>query len=185
MARPILQTGPDPTFDSRVEDVVRRVVRQEAAQLIGRTNAAADAQSSGQGVGIQNVRRGVGRAQLSGLGSPITVSATSFAALSTPLVLDMVLSGRPLSVTLTGLAAAGAGGLLVIDVLLRGVSVTGTGQGIHFTNSTSILGFTGFEEVMEPGPGPARLEVVAARGTADGTIYADSVNRLVLVAKED
>lgn len=173
-------------------DGLRGVIRQEIegaarttlGQMIGRANATAKAQESGDGLGIENVRRGVGRAALSGLASPITVSATSFAPLSTPLALEMVLSGRPLEVTLTGLAAAGASGLLVIDVEMRSVSITGTGQGLHYTGTTAIIGFTGYELVMAPAPGRARLEVVAARGTADGTIYADTVNRLVLTAKE-
>ena len=176
---------PDENFDSRVEEIVRRVVRNESARLIGSAAAESHSQADGRGIGIQNIRRGVGRAALSGLGSAITVSATTFASLSTPLVLDMMLSGRPLSVTLTGLAAAGASGFLCIDVLLRGESITDSGQGLHYTGSTSILGFTGFEEVLAPKAGPARLEVVAFRNTANGTIYADGPNRLVLVAKED
>ena len=182
---PEIPRGPERSFDSRVEEIGRRLMRNELARLVGPANADATAQDSGSGLGIQNIRRGVGRASLSGLGAAITVSATNFAALSTPLRLEMVLSGRPLSVTLTGLCAAGSGGFLVIDVRLRGVSITGTGQGLHYTNTTAIIGFTGFEEVLAPAPGPADLEVVAFRNTANGTIYADSVNRLVLVAKED
>lgn len=183
MARPLLPTGPDPTFDSRVEDIARRLVRAEVGQLIGPANASADAQNYGGGVGIQNVRRGVARASV-GNGSDITVSATTLSALQRDLSLSMTLSGRPLEVGLSGIAKAGSGGLLVLDVLLRGVSVSGVVNGIYYTEATFNQGFSVSETVLEPAAGPATLQVVGRIVTANATVYADANSQLVLTAKE-
>lgn len=157
----------------------------QASQVFGPANANAEAQGSADGIGIQNVRRGLLRVALTGLGGNVTVSSTTFASLSTVLSGDMVLSGRPLRVAVAGVAAAGSGGALAIDVLLRGASITGVSNGIAYTGSTNDLGFHGEEVVMAPGPGRATLEVVARRATADGTIYTTgTANRLVLIAEE-
>lgn len=136
------------------------------------------------GLSIRNIRRLVAREALTGLGSNITVSDTSFAALSTALEMELELSGRPLEVTLTATCAAGSGGNLILDVLLRGTSITGIANGMIFTNSQAIETRERSETVMEPDPGPASLQVVAMRVSSDGTIYADASNAIVLRAAE-
>ena len=184
MARPLLPTGPEPDFESRVEEIVRRLMRREAAQLIGPANANEGAQDTGGGIGIQNVRRGVGRAVLTGLGSNITVSATSYAPLSTPLKLDMSLSGRPLKVTIAGNIASGSGGGIFLDVTLRGVRVSGVTNGLASCDSITGETVCGVDVVPAPPAGPATLEVVAFRFSSDGLVLADASNRFVLLAEE-
>lgn len=172
-------------FGRAFRDNLERYARgPDFANAVGAANASALAQQTSDGLGIQNVRRGVGRAALSGRGSDITVSATSFAVLSDPLELEMQLSGRPLEVILTGSAAAGGGGSLTIDVQLRGVSISGAVNGMYFTAGTAAQGFTAAETMMAPPPGRATLRVVAFRNAANGSIYVGANDRLVLMAKE-
>lgn len=172
-------------FDRAFRDSIERYARgPEFANAVGPANASALAQQTGEGLGIQNVRRGVGRAALTGQGSNITVSATSFAVTSPELSLEMQLSGRPLEVILTGSAAAGGGGSLIIDVQLRGVSISGAVNGMYFTAGTAAQGFTAVETIMAPAPGRATLRVVAFRNSANGSIYVGANDRLVLMAKE-
>ena len=172
------------SFGSAFRDNLERYARgPDFANMVGPANASANAQQTGDGLGIQNIRRGVARAAITTLGANITVTATSHGALSTRLTLDMFLSGRPLEVTLSGIAAAGSGGELSMDVLLRGTSITGTTNGLLYTAATDALQLTGHEIVLAPAPGRATLEVVAKRGIADGTIFVTS-DRLVLTAKE-
>ncbi len=177
-------TGPDPTFDSRVEEVVRRMMRVELERLAGPASAEARAQSAGGGIGIQNIRRCVGRSALAGLGANVTVSATSYAALSTPLRLDLVLSGRPLKVAIAGGVAAGSGGAIFLDVTMRGARISGATNGLASCDSTTGETIYGTDYVMEPGSGPATLEVVAFRLTSNGLVLADASNRFVLLAEE-
>lgn len=172
-----------------ISDVIRQEVEgyvrgAELSAMMGRQNASADAQRTSDGIGIQNVRRGVARASLAGLGANITVSATSYAALTTPLELTMFLSGRPLRITLTGLMKAGVGAALAVDVLLRDVSVAGRADGLAYSEANIVIPFTGTDVVMSPAAGVATLSVVAKRVTANGTLYVDSLNRLVLMAEE-
>ena len=165
-----------------LENRVRTLLRNELPQLAGRQNASPYAQRVGSGLGIQHVTRGVGRAELIGLGSNITVSATSYAALSTPLMLQMVLSGRPLRVGLRVILAPGSSGSMDLDVNLRGRSITG-GR-LLSTNQQHISTLYAEETVMQPDPGDSVLEVVALRATANGTIYVQGTNSIVLTAEE-
>lgn len=170
----LLPTGPDQTFDSRVEEIVRRVVRAEAARLVGPAPAEAAAQESGRGLGIQNIRRAVLSVSSEASSNMTVAHATSgFASLSTPLKGSLVLSGRPLLVLVQGLFAAGGGGSLRIDVSLRGVRISGLSHGLTsgYTEGTSAQGKTIFGFSRSPESGPAELEVLADATTADGTVF--------------
>lgn len=158
----------------------------EFGQMLGKARASADAQTSADGIGIDRIRRGVGKAVVGGLGSDITVSATSFAALSTPVRLEMVLSGRPLRVAFTCLASTGASGIVSFDIHLRGESVSdGNINGIAYTDISGVMPFHSEEIVMAPTPGRAVVELVARRETSDATVYAGSNNRVTLTAVEE
>jgi hypothetical protein len=167
------------SFDNRV----RTLLRNELPSIMGRQNASAYAQQGNGGASIANIRRGVGKAELIGLGSNITVSATSYAALSTPLTLSVWLSGRPVRVSLTAIVGNGASGSIDLDVKLRGTSIT-TGGHLISTNQTHIGTVHAEETVMEPAAGLALFEVVALRATANATIYVQSTNRIVLTVTE-
>lgn len=157
----------------------------EFARMVGRQPANAKAYSGGSTTfAIGNVARSVGRAALAGLGGNVTVSATSFGSLSTPLTLEVDLTGRPLKVTASGAIASGAGGFIFIDITLRGVRVSGATNGLAFSDRTASEVVTAVEMVESPDPGPAVLEVVAFRTIADGFILADGSNRFVLLAEE-
>lgn len=169
------------SFDQRVAEIARGVLR---AGDLDPAPASAGAQSQGGGINIGNVRRGVGRSIVTGLGGNITVSATSYAPLTTPLRLEMVLSGRPLKVTITGGIASGAGGFLFLDVTLRKARIGGVVNGLVFTDRSAGEVVTGVEIVEKPARGSALLEVVAFRLVADGFILADGSNRFVLLAEE-
>lgn len=150
----------------------------QLAKLIGPANAAADAQNTASGLGIQNVRRCVALATLGG-GSNVTVAnaTAGFAPLSTPLSVDVVLSGRPLVVFVAGKISAGNGGDLKLSVRLRGQEITGLDEGIpglYHSNGTGGLspqGVSGFWPVLSPGEGRATIDVVADATTADGFVY--------------
>lgn len=156
----------------------------QAAQVLGAANANATAQRSADGIGIQNVRRGVMWVVLSGLGGNVTITSATFSALSTPLAGDIYLSGRPLRVSLGATAAwASSGGSFALDILLRGVSITGIANGIYFDSSPNGRGFHAQGLVVSPSPGRARIEVTG-KATGTGTIATDASNSLVLVAEE-
>lgn len=159
------------------------VVGGELARMIGIQPAGALVQGGSNHVlGIQNARRCVGRAVLAGQGSNLTISSTSFADVG--LSLDLVLSGRPLRLALSGIIAAGAGGVIVLDLLLRGTSVSGASNGVAYSTVTTAQGFSCEDIVMAPDPGPATVSVQAKRVSSNGTVFVDASNRLVLLAEE-
>lgn len=148
----------------------------ELASLLGGANASAVAQKDGNGIGIQNVRRGVARAVVGPSGSNIVIASSSFAVLPTePLSLTMTLSGRPLLVAVHGLWSAGTSGFLAVDVALRGALISGSPNGLARTDVTAITTLHGEDVVMAPAAGAAGLEVYAMRGTSNGFIYTGSV----------
>lgn len=157
----------------------------EMARLVGRANAGPRAHVGGGPLGIDQVRRCIAAERLTGLGADITVSGISFAALSTPLRAEVVLTGRPITVEVSGVYNAGTSGVLSLDVLLRGVSMSGATNGVAYTQSTAPGSFHGSERDMAPTPGPATIEVVARRETANGVIYANAGNRVLLLVTEE
>jgi len=169
---------------------VEQYARTVLGQMIGRANANADAQSSGDGLGIENIRRGRVHKEINQAAN-ITVTAGSvgvFNSLSTPLTADIVLSGRPLMVFLTG-KAYGASGDFCMDVNLRGSSISGgriSGMvGTYLSGLTGGVGFTAFEVVESPAPGRATLEAVACASGVNWTIYVvTGDNALILSAVE-
>lgn len=166
------------TFNERV----RILLRNELPEIAGAQNAGYFAQQGNGGLGIQHIRRGVAKAALENMGSNVTVSqTTTAAALTTPLTLQMFLSGRPIRVVLTGILGAGASGALTLDVKLRGASIT-LNRMIY--TSSGVFTHTGEEIVMAPAPGYALFEVVGFRDTSDATIYTTGPNRLVLTVVE-
>lgn len=169
-------------IDARVADSLRS---GKFAEDLGPARASANAQSAGGGLGIENIRRGVGRAVLTDTGGTIMVPVGGFAALSTPLRLEMVLSGRPLRVEVSGLFTAVSGGTIILDILLRGVSMSGVANGVAYTNINAVVPFHGFELAMAPAPGRATIEVVASAATGAGSLYADGNNRVILAATEE
>lgn len=179
-------TGPDPTFDSRVEEIVRRVARAELARLAGPAAAEARAQERGGGLGIENIRRGVGYAELTALGANITVAAATsgFAGLSTPLAVEVVLSGRPIVIKGSLVASNSGGGALALDFLLRGERAVGGSSGAAYNNASGFFPMYPWAFLPAPSPGPARVELVADAYTGDATIYADADNHVRLLVME-
>lgn len=177
-------------FTDQVLSVVTRAARAGTlGDIIGQAAASADAHKRGGGISIDRIRRGVARSTISGLGANITVPAATsgFASLSTPLSLDIVLSGRPLFITAAITAEAAATGVLLVNFKLRGVLVTSDASGLpggYLTDNASTAGLTPWWLEMNPAPGQATVELVADAGTADGTIYADVNNTAVLAAWE-
>lgn len=182
----------DPGVSPRVaglREIIREQVtgflrRGEFGSMLGRANASPTAQSEGSGIGIQNVRRMVARAQVTGLGAHIPVTATEYAPLATPLAVEVVLSGRPVKITLSGNILAGSGGGIFVDVTVRGKRISGVVNGMVSSDSTAGETVTGVEIVEGLPAGRAKIEVVAFRITADGSILADGSNRFVLLAEE-
>jgi hypothetical protein len=173
-------------FTEQVRAVLARQGRSgELADMFGRQPANAEVQKQGGGLGIEHIRRGVAKAVVGGLGAEITVSATAFAPLTTPLSLEMWLSGRPLEVMVSGLWSVGTNGVLVLDILLRGVSMADAAvNGVAYSSVGGVLQFKGYALAMNPPPGRATIEVLAMRATANGTIYAGADNAVTLTAKE-
>lgn len=157
---------------------------ENVAFELGPANASATAQQSGQGIGIQNIRRAVGRAVLTDESGSGTVSATSFSALPVALELTVVLSGRPIRVAIDGNAAAGTSGSLALDVTMRGEALSGAPNGMVYVGTTAVTSIHGEEIVMAPRPGRATFAVVAKRATADGAVYYDANNRFSLTVVE-
>lgn len=158
----------------------------QLAKLIGPANAAADAQGTASGLGIENIRRGVLSVSLTGLGSAITVThSAGFGVLSTPLSGEMQLTGRPLRIDVAGIGLAGTSGEVRLSVRMRGELLDDTGLPGAYWNSSSAIGpLVGWILVPAPMRGRATIEVVAAATTADGTIYVNGGNRLDLLAVE-
>lgn len=168
---------------AHLENVLRT---GEIGRLLGRANAGPRAHVNGGGVGVDQIRRCIARVAVGGQAGEVTVTSTTYAPLPThPLSVEVVLTGRPVTIDVAGVANAGASGVLAIDVLLRGESISGVANGIHYTASSTPLGFKGGDRVMAPAPGRAVVEVVAKRATADGTIYTGADNRIVLLVTEE
>jgi hypothetical protein len=175
-----------PAGPGSVLEAIRNVFRSgPVGSWLPRGKVEAFAQNDGTGIGIENIRRGYAKAVVGPLGSSINVTSTSWAPLSTPLKMEMVLSGRPLEVVVAGLWEGGTASNLLGDVLLRGVSITKNANGIAFINeSPNAVSFVAYEVVDAPASGPATIEFVAKTSSNPGLIYADANNRIVLTAKE-
>ena len=187
MPRGITPTGPDPTFDSRVEDIVRRLVRAEIAQLAGPAEAEALAQNTGRGLGIQNIRRGVLWETLTSGSFAVTTGAT-FIPWDTPLEGEIFLSGRPLLIVVSAVLSSAAGGYVHGSVSLRGDEVTGAADGFpglyQGDGGADATGKTGLWIVPSPDPGPAKIACMARGGGTGGTVNASSSDPALLLAVE-
>ncbi len=184
----LMETGPEPSFDSRVEEVVRRMLTGgELARLVGPANADATAQDHGSGLGIQNVRRGVLAltvAPPANLGIPIGAGWTAL-----PIGGKLSLSGRPLLVCVQAIGAAGpsVGAELNLSATVRGEEVTGAVNGMPgaHTSAHDPTGITGWHVIPRPLAGPAEVGMVATADIAGGIVYGGTgVNLLALLAVE-
>lgn len=158
------------------------LTRDNIAHELGPANASATAQQSGSGIGIQNIRRGVGEATIGGV-ADMTVSATSWAALDPVLELEMWLVGRPIRVRLEAMVQAGSSANVTLDVLMRGVSISGATNGMLHSNATAALTLSAERTVMTPAPGRAKFQVVARRANANGTIHLDNEQAVLSVVE--
>lgn len=176
-------------FDRSVRDALARLARAgELSEIIGGGAAGALAQDTAGGLGIQNIRRCVGFTTLTGLGANMTVAhATSgFAALSTPVSLEVSLSGRPLLIVAGLTVSAGASGVIMANFLLRKTLVTSAPNGAPggYRASTTIEAIVPWWIVMSPSAGKASIDLVMDATTANGTVYADASNVIALAAVE-
>lgn len=175
--------GPERTFDSRVEEIVRRIVRQEAARLVGAQPAEADAQSTGGGLGIQNIRRGLLFESASAGNTALTVGS-SWLSLTYPVTGEIYLSGRPLLLLLKVLVEGAGGGYGHASVTLRGTEVTGSANGMTYQGPSLIGSQVGLWVVESPLAGLAKLEVVGRAGGAGATLYQTAADPIHLIAVE-
>ena len=188
MPRGLTPTGPDPTFETRVEDVVRRMVRAELARLVGPANADQNAQQAGGGLGIQNIRRGV-MFLTSDTTSDTTVAPGSldvWTSVLGNLAGTMYLSGRPLLILVSSVLNAGVSTDIKISATLRGVEVTGRHHGMALSEDTTFNSRSGFYVVTAPDSGPADLELVASCVGSNNSIVGtgNTYNPTVLLAVE-
>lgn len=160
------------------------------ARTLGPASASADAQNVGAGLGIQNIRRGVGFAVLRGQGANIGVPVGApgvFSPLVPGLSLVMVCSGRPLLVKVEGTISAGPSGTLRVSAALNGRELSGSVNGmpgLYNANAAAAEGQSGFWVDLSPPAGSIRLEVVANAGVSAGGVYVDQNNTLCLLAVE-
>lgn len=154
-------------------------------QALGRANASSTAQTSGDGLGIENLRRGVLSVLSSGADTTVTAGAADvWTPLDTPLEGDIYLSGRPL-LLMVNVIISNLGGVTSVSLLLRGDEVTGRHNGIVATSATTLDTHSGFWLVAAPAPGIAHVEMVANAITANGTVATDAAyNATALLAVE-
>ncbi len=177
-------------MDERRSEAFREAIRAEVdaymrgpslRQSLGRGNASALAQQTAEGIGIDQVRRMVASTVLTDQGAALTVAfgGADYEPLSTPLSLDVMLSGRPVLIVLSGIFSA-VGGVLRVGARLRGDFVL-LGGSYTGDNPSS---FTATGLVTAPAAGRATIDIVAIASTADGTIFVDAENALQLIAME-
>lgn len=181
-------TTDDRSFGGHVRTSLQLLSSQgELGKVVGPGLISALAQSEAGGLSIENIRRGM-LVLTSDATAAMTVDASTsgFAALSTPLSGEMMLSGRPLMVMVAGIVSVAGGGIMYLDVQVRRQSVTGLTTGLPgcFTASASAVGVNGWWPVVGLTPGRATVELVADAITGDGSIYVDSGKGLSLLAVE-
>lgn len=147
------------------------------------------AQASGDGIGIQNVRRGTLFAELTGQASSVAVPSGelgAFAPLATQLRGQIVCSGRPLLVKVAGITQAGTGGRVALTVAMNGRDLVGRLHGLPGTYNDRVapVGVVGVWFVPAPPAGEVTIEVWANATNAAATIYVTTGNTLLLVCLE-
>lgn len=161
-------------FERAFRDNLERYARgPEFANMIGGANASSDAQRTSEGLGIQNIRRGMSHVHAEGPTNPIVVAVSStFLSLATPLSTTISLSGRPLMIVVSCLADPGAGGEMMFSATLRSTEVTGLTHGFAYAVDAPTVHVQGTWVVPAPSPGTAEVEFVARATTAAGSIYS-------------
>lgn len=153
----------------------------ELARMVGRANASATAQTTSAGLGMENIRRCVASTFVVPAADVTVTQGVGFAALSTPVQLDVVLSGRPIRiyVAASAVTAGSAIGGVHLSALLRGTEVTGRVNGIpgcSWYSTGSRTGLSGEHIVTAPAPGQATIKVAAMAVTTDATIWGGTAN---------
>lgn len=153
----------------------------ELSRMVGRANANATAQSTASGLGIENIRRCVASTFVVPAADLTVTQGLGFVELSTPVELDVVLSGRPLRiyVAASAVTAGSAVGGVHLSALLRGDEVTGKVNGIpgcSWYSTGSRTGLSGEYIVTSPAAGNATVKVAAMAVTTDATIWGGTAN---------
>lgn len=154
-------------------------------QALGPAAASPTAQGNGQGIGIQNIRRGLLYLEAAGA-SDNAITATSYAPLpATPLSGDLVCSGRPVTVEIGGSAASiGTAPSLRVSVTMDGAEITGRVTGLFYTEAASVQTWSGRPKIIVPNPGTHTFALVAHVPSGSATIKADANNGLCLMVRE-
>lgn len=147
------------------------------------------AQTTGDGVGIQNVRRGSLAVELTAQASNVSVPSGelgAFGPLSPRLRGQLVCSGRPLLIKVAGITQAATGGRVALTVAINGRDLVGRLHGLPGTYNDRVapVGIVGVWFVPAPPAGEVTVEVWANATNAAATVFVTTGNTLLLVCLE-